>query len=112
MGHPNRVVSLGNISGTVEVDLAQGDYFIGLLVGNCSFAFINGPSNSFIQLDLEQDEDGGHTIDFEGAGGLPIVDPGLIKQTIAATPGDRSIGLWGSGGTFITALGYNTNPVS
>lgn len=102
------VVQLGEISGNVVINLSDGSYFYGTLVGNTDISFINGPAVPFT-LDLTMGGAGGYALSF-GNSGLTIVDPSqgdLIQQFIDTAPTARCIGLWSCSETDAAALGFN-----
>jgi hypothetical protein len=59
-------VNLGNLSGTVTIDLATGCRFYGTMIGNVVLAFTNGSNGQPVEIVLSQDPTGGRTVSYSG----------------------------------------------
>lgn len=106
----SKLVSLGNVSGSTVIDLSEGRYFKGDLVGSAVLQIVNVEASDTFYIDLTQANGGGHSVSF--GGGADVVDPSgyLAQQFVSTAPGARSIGLWTSDGANVVALGYNATP--
>lgn len=68
------VQNLGNVTGSVTVDLSQGIAVIATVVGNTTFSFINWPAAPDLTepiLNITQDVVGGHSIAINGVTWIP-----------------------------------------
>jgi len=58
------VVSLGNVSGNVNIDLSAGSHFILTLTGATQLNFINGPANKLQGFTLELTNGGAYALTY------------------------------------------------
>lgn len=80
-----KIVNLGNVSGTVTLDLAQGNVFICTLVGNATFAAPTNMANcvgQFFTVLVTQDGTGSRT-----GGWNTVFNFGSNALTLTTTPG-------------------------
>ncbi len=79
---------MGNITGTVDIDLSQTDahYHTGTLTGNVTFTFSNPPTidkEMSFTIDITQDATGGRTVDWPGSVRVePTVGSGANDRTV------------------------------
>ncbi len=106
---------LGEVSGTVVVDVSRHTYFKGELVGNAVLEIVNASAGRLFFIDLTQGNGGAHSVDF--GGGMDVV-PNLASWNVqtfvpgAVGVGARSVGLWTSDGADLIPLGYNATQPS
>lgn len=69
-----KVNALGNITGSVNIDLSSGGVITGTMTGNCTFAFTNPPSSGYVrdvELRLTQDATGSRIATWPANGAWP-----------------------------------------
>lgn len=80
------VVQLGNVTGAVTIDASRGNYFNGALTGNATLTVANVRPGHEIAVALTQNNSGGFTVLWTGAGGQTIngssaVNPAANTET-------------------------------
>ncbi len=100
-------VPLGNVSGTVQVDLSQGRTFTCTITGNAVFQFINWPAGATATeptIIAKQDATG-HTVSFTGVTWLPSGTPPSFQtgpnqtNVIPFFSPDNGTTIYGQGGS-------------
>ncbi len=105
-------VSLGEVSGNLELDISLGNIFTGTVIGDTVFSVV-GRQYGLVTMYFVQANGGGHTVSFDGVGGFTVIDPGGFNEDIFPNKasGSRSISLWSAGRGALYALGVNaTSP--
>lgn len=101
------VVSLGNVSGAVDIDLSQGDVFTATITGVTTFTIVNPRSRALFVLDLTMGGAGGYAVAV--AGEVSPDSAGLFDSTLAAA---RSVTVHAAGGGSLYQVARNATPAA